>query len=76
MKVAEGVYQEGKVTLLGSVSEEGGTRVVVIFPEQKAAQVGPTRDVCDLFGAWESWWTDEVDAVVREAFRGRMNDAL
>jgi len=73
MKAVRAMYENGEITPIEPVPDVKSAEVLVIFPDKPEA---PTRPVgrmteAELFGCGKDWWTDEVDAAVRESWKVR-----
>jgi hypothetical protein len=69
------MYENGEITPIEPVPDVKSAEVLVIFPEQPGAKPEPAPPGTDweaeLFGSGKGWWTDEVDAAVRESWKVR-----
>lgn len=75
MKAVKAIYEKGEIKLLEPLPDIESTEVLVIFPDAKEPPEKREKPDPDwearLFGAGKDWWTDEVDAAIRESWQVR-----
>jgi len=73
MKAVRAIYENSQIKPVEPVPDVESAEVLVIFPDKSEAEkrrVG-RRTEAELFGSGVDWWTDEVDAAVRESWKVR-----
>ena len=80
MKAIQAIYQNGEIKPLEPVPDVKSASVLIIFPNapefgvsaESGQQDSPGEDwEARMFGCGKDWWTDEVDAAVRESWKVR-----
>jgi hypothetical protein len=71
MKVIRTLYEDGQFKPMEPLPEIGSAEVLIIFPDAPCIGRSPELQEEELFGCGADWWTDEVDAAVKDAFRPR-----
>jgi len=73
MKAVRAIYENGQIKPLEPMPDVKSAEVLIIVPEpppsqeSKRAPAGSDMEA-ELFGCGKDWWTDEVDAAVRQSF--------
>jgi len=70
VKAVKAIYEKGEIKPLEPVPDVESAEVLVIFPDVPPLQRGarPPLSEEELFGCGQDWWTNEVDAAIRESF--------